>query len=147
MFCVCSVRALAVDSLYLFFSVLGKMIPPTLKDAAALVLAEAGTGPKGMHGKEIAALIGEQKLYDWKHVKRPGDSVALACRSNPAIFAKVAPCTFALREEMHERGELRRSKRNQSGTDGGDDDDEAFEPGDVVWAKAPSFPWWPAQVR
>jgi hypothetical protein len=114
----------------------------TLKDAAASVLV--GTGSKGMHGKELAALIGEQELYKWKHVKRPEDSVASACRSNPAIFVKVAPCTFALREEMHEGDELQTSKRNQSGTD---KEEKVLLPGEVVWAKVASFPWWPAQVE
>jgi hypothetical protein len=114
----------------------------TLKDAAAIGLV--GTGSKGMHGKELAALISEQELYNWKHVKSPEDSVASACRSNPAIFVKVAPCTFALREEMHEGDELQTSKRNQSGTD---KEEKVLLPGEVVWAKVASFPWWPAQVE
>ena len=58
------------------------------------MLEEAGA--KGLPVKEIVQLIKERKLWDWKDVKRPVESVRRTCDINLGIFAKIAPGTYVL---------------------------------------------------
>ena len=126
-------------------------MPLTQKQAIATVLRHAGR--EGFHVTKIAALLEERKLWSWKNVKRPEDSIRSIIRKDPEnLFVKVAMATFALREETQLGHELQMSTRRQTAREEGEveEEDEDLEPllvGEVVWAKLSSSPWWPAQVR
>jgi hypothetical protein len=83
----------------------------SLREAIVTVLEEAGA--KGLHTKEIAELIKERKLRDWKGVKRPIESVRPACINNPGIFVRVARGTYALRSGVNGTNGTRKASKSK----------------------------------